>query len=158
MDPKLPHFRLSHCTWLVREVPPLLPGQALSLPTDPSPRLASGDAKGKESGTLLTADGVGAALLERLRMRRRRPSFMSHLCRVELPLIFVNNRKCPETNENKLQHARHEKGRRQTGLFSTKHFICSGLTLAGELGFEPRLTESESAGLPLNYSPTGRST
>ena len=27
--------------------------------------------------------------------------------------------------------------------------------LAGELGFEPRLTESESAVLPLNYSPTG---
>src|ERR1700732_3525971 len=26
-------------------------------------------------------------------------------------------------------------------------------TLAGELGFEPRLTESESAVLPLNYSP-----
>jgi hypothetical protein len=25
--------------------------------------------------------------------------------------------------------------------------------LAGELGFEPRLTESESAVLPLNYSP-----
>jgi hypothetical protein len=55
--------------------------------------------------------------LERLRMRRRRPSFMSHLCRVELPLIFVNNRKYQETNENKLQHARHEKGRRQTGPF-----------------------------------------
>jgi hypothetical protein len=27
--------------------------------------------------------------------------------------------------------------------------------LAGELGFEPRLTESESAVLPLNYSPMG---
>ena len=26
--------------------------------------------------------------------------------------------------------------------------------VAGELGFEPRLTESESAVLPLNYSPT----
>jgi hypothetical protein len=26
--------------------------------------------------------------------------------------------------------------------------------MAGELGFEPRLTESESAVLPLNYSPT----
>jgi hypothetical protein len=25
--------------------------------------------------------------------------------------------------------------------------------MAGELGFEPRLTESESAVLPLNYSP-----
>ena len=29
--------------------------------------------------------------------------------------------------------------------------------LAGELGFEPRLTESESAVLPLNYSPPIRS-
>ncbi len=27
--------------------------------------------------------------------------------------------------------------------------------LAGEPGFEPRLTESESAVLPLNYSPEG---
>jgi hypothetical protein len=26
-------------------------------------------------------------------------------------------------------------------------------SMAGELGFEPRLTESESAVLPLNYSP-----
>jgi hypothetical protein len=30
------------------------------------------------------------------------------------------------------------------------------LLLAGELGFEPRLTESESAVLPLNYSPMVR--
>jgi hypothetical protein len=30
-------------------------------------------------------------------------------------------------------------------------FGCWGV--AGELGFEPRLTESESAVLPLNYSP-----
>ena len=28
--------------------------------------------------------------------------------------------------------------------------------MAGELGFEPRLTESESAVLPLNYSPVVR--
>jgi hypothetical protein len=28
--------------------------------------------------------------------------------------------------------------------------------MAGELGFEPRLTESESAVLPLNYSPMVR--
>ena len=27
------------------------------------------------------------------------------------------------------------------------------IQVAGELGFEPRLTESESAVLPLNYSP-----
>ena len=30
----------------------------------------------------------------------------------------------------------------------------SGSGLAGEPGFEPGLTESESAGLPLTYSPT----
>jgi hypothetical protein len=29
--------------------------------------------------------------------------------------------------------------------------------MAGGLGFEPRLTESESAVLPLNYPPTGKS-
>ena len=29
--------------------------------------------------------------------------------------------------------------------------------MAGEPGFEPGLTESESAGLPLTYSPTPRS-
>jgi hypothetical protein len=29
-------------------------------------------------------------------------------------------------------------------------------SMAGELGFEPRLTESESAVLPLNYSPMVR--
>ena len=30
-----------------------------------------------------------------------------------------------------------------------------GLSVAGGLGFEPRLTESESAVLPLNYPPPG---
>src|SRR5690348_6701746 len=35
-------------------------------------------------------------------------------------------------------------------MFCRKHRY---LLLAGELGFEPRLTESESAVLPLNYSP-----
>ena len=29
-------------------------------------------------------------------------------------------------------------------------------SLAGEPGFEPGLTESESVGLPLTYSPVGR--
>ena len=33
----------------------------------------------------------------------------------------------------------------------TAHFPPT--IMAGELGFEPRLTESESAVLPLNYSP-----
>jgi hypothetical protein len=32
--------------------------------------------------------------------------------------------------------------------------IDTNIILAGEPGFEPRLTESESAVLPLNYSPT----
>ena len=34
--------------------------------------------------------------------------------------------------------------------------IWKGKIVAGELGFEPRLTESEFAVLPLNYSPPGR--
>ena len=33
---------------------------------------------------------------------------------------------------------------------------CNALNLAGELGFEPRFSESESDVLPLNYSPTDR--
>ena len=33
------------------------------------------------------------------------------------------------------------------------HLMTKGL--AGEPGFEPGLTESESVGLPLTYSPTG---
>src|SRR5262249_6615972 len=37
-------------------------------------------------------------------------------------------------------------------LFS---FADQGVGLAGELGFEPRFSESESDVLPLNYSPTG---
>src|SRR5262249_11424066 len=36
---------------------------------------------------------------------------------------------------------------------SEKSPLRRHLRLAGELGFEPRLTESESAVLPLNYSP-----
>ncbi len=38
-----------------------------------------------------------------------------------------------------------------TSVFSES--ALAGLIVAGELGFEPRLTESESAVLPLNYSP-----
>ncbi|CDX44035.1 hypothetical protein MPLA_690004 [Mesorhizobium sp. ORS 3359] len=34
---------------------------------------------------------------------------------------------------------------------------CAEKTLAGEPGFEPGLTESESVGLPLTYSPAGAS-
>lgn len=36
-------------------------------------------------------------------------------------------------------------------------FYIAEKVLAGEPGFEPRLTESESVVLPLNYSPTQRS-
>src|SRR5262245_26586944 len=36
-------------------------------------------------------------------------------------------------------------------------FHFNELALAGGLGFEPRLTESESAVLPLNYPPIGKS-
>ena len=32
---------------------------------------------------------------------------------------------------------------------------CREVKVAGEPGFEPGLTESESVGLPLTYSPTG---
>ena len=55
-----------------------------------------------------------------------------------------------------LQHAQHEKGRFLPG--PTHEFACavSQLTLAGELGFEPRFSESESDVLPLNYSPAGQ--
>jgi hypothetical protein len=35
----------------------------------------------------------------------------------------------------------------------TKNWESVSRSMAGELGFEPRLTESESAVLPLNYSP-----
>jgi hypothetical protein len=38
-------------------------------------------------------------------------------------------------------------------LFWSKIWNSLLKTVAGELGFEPRLTESESAVLPLNYSP-----
>ena len=38
--------------------------------------------------------------------------------------------------------------------YFNKTFDLQRLSVAGELGFEPRLTESESAVLPLNYSPT----
>ena len=40
---------------------------------------------------------------------------------------------------------------RQSAIF-VNDFRC--LEVAGGLGFEPRLTESESAVLPLNYPPT----
>ena len=46
-----------------------------------------------------------------------------------------------------------EVGRLRAGRFWKGGVIPS---LAGELGFEPRLTESESAVLPLNYSPPNR--
>lgn len=66
-------------------------------------------------------------------------------------------------DEKKLQEAidNYPRFLRRNALFppSTKKpssFIFNDLALrvAGEPGFEPRLTESESAVLPLNYSPT----
>ncbi len=39
---------------------------------------------------------------------------------------------------------------------ATKLLRVLGKRLAGGLGFEPRLTESESAVLPLNYPPSGK--
>jgi hypothetical protein len=40
----------------------------------------------------------------------------------------------------------------ELSFFRASHWNFLGV-VAGELGFEPRLTESESAVLPLNYSP-----
>src|SRR5215475_10782091 len=41
-----------------------------------------------------------------------------------------------------------------SGRFLKLPRAISNLMLAGELGFEPRFSESESDVLPLNYSPT----
>src|SRR5215475_13316956 len=41
-------------------------------------------------------------------------------------------------------------------LFAVLLFAFPRFDLAGELGFEPRFSESESDVLPLNYSPTDR--
>ena len=38
-------------------------------------------------------------------------------------------------------------------LDGAKSLCCKGKTVAGELGFEPRQTESESVVLPLHHSP-----
>ncbi len=47
-------------------------------------------------------------------------------------------------------HLRIAKGRAQHGRISADE-----KSVAGELGFEPRFSESESDVLPLNYSPFG---
>ena len=47
-----------------------------------------------------------------------------------------------------------EKKERQTILF-IKVNLCLTLEMAGGLGFEPRLAESESAVLPLDDPPSG---
>jgi hypothetical protein len=41
-----------------------------------------------------------------------------------------------------------------SGRFLKLPRAVSNLILAGELGFEPRFSESESDVLPLNYSPS----
>ena len=48
---------------------------------------------------------------------------------------------------------RHEKGAFVWGAFSETLDISDYYGMAGGPGFEPRLTESESAVLPLNYPP-----
>jgi hypothetical protein len=48
---------------------------------------------------------------------------------------------------------RHRKGWYGTGQNGINADGIRISCVAGELGFEPRLTESESAVLPLNYSP-----
>src|SRR5262245_33409184 len=55
-----------------------------------------------------------------------------------------------------MQHTRHENGRRRAprNVRNADEIRTSGV--AGGLGFEPRLTESESAVLPLNYPPIGK--
>ena len=52
-----------------------------------------------------------------------------------------------------LQHARHETRAKWTPRFRLNICFYFGKWLAGEPGFEPGLTESESVGLPLTYSP-----
>src|SRR5262249_42194526 len=62
-----------------------------------------------------------------------------------------------ENNENKQQHAQHEKRPAQNECWPRFCLQINELNLAGELGFEPRFSESESDVLPLNYSPMGLS-
>lgn len=68
---------------------------------------------------------------------------------MEMPGHMKSPRKCPEILGTRLAHKEHGK------IPSLDDYISnfSGLWLAGEPGFEPRSTESESAVLPLNYSP-----
>jgi hypothetical protein len=54
------------------------------------------------------------------------------------------------------QNAAISKARRRT-LNAIKLLNLNVKVVAGGLGFEPRLTESESAVLPLNYPPSGKS-
>ena len=60
-----------------------------------------------------------------------------------------------ENNGNRLQHMQHTSHRAEV---ARKPFVLvrQRFGLAGELGFEPRFSESESDVLPLNYSPIGR--
>src|SRR5215471_10970020 len=58
---------------------------------------------------------------------------------------------------NILQHVRHEMAASE-GVENARYADEIRTSwVAGGLGFEPRLTESESAVLPLNYPPIGKS-
>jgi hypothetical protein len=76
---------------------------------------------------------------------------VSRSCRVELPTGFGNRWKSTRTNCN----TRNMKFVSTMPTPFTFTFADQRVGLAGELGFEPRFSESESDVLPLNYSPTG---
>lgn len=62
--------------------------------------------------------------------------------------------KTPGISHSQLQHDATESGA-GLGVLSFKPLVLLKKELAGEPGFEPGLTESESVGLPLTYSPAG---
>lgn len=82
-------------------------------------------------------------------MKSYNPASISHACLMKLS-------GCGISVGNVGGNARGEKPTRiPVGLY--KLLILFGNLVAGELGFEPRLAESESAVLPLDDSPPERS-
>lgn len=77
------------------------------------------------------------------------PISMLHPCRVDLPELHGNHWNSWKLRCNMTQY----ETRRAEQLRKRKPVEISGLKVAGEPGFEPGLTESESVGLPLTYSP-----
>ncbi len=63
--------------------------------------------------------------------------------------------KMAEISRSFLQHEATRSAPISRGRCSNYSIEISVLAVAGELGFEPRLTESESAVLPLDDSPPG---